>query len=203
MVELGVVALGAYLLVEIVMRGALTRTLFGIATTAFALLDAFGMRVVRLVRPPRFAVLGRCRRCGECCRMIIGDPPGFVKKSVLLDLYVAYHRVAHAFILAGRGPNGEVLLACARQRADGRCGIYARRPLLCRNYPVLPFFDEPKLLPSCGFRIAQRAVARMRPRAALRILNPGVTVRHPTREHAGELSRDDDFEWVDDTPGPT
>jgi len=42
-------------------------------------------------------------------------------------------------------------------------------------------------------------VARMRRRAALPIVNPGVTVHHPTREARGEIGRDDDFEWLDDT----
>lgn len=199
-VELVVVGLLAYGVIDLAARGKVGRLAWTVAVGLFAGADALTTAVVRRVRPPRFALQGECVRCGECCRMIVGDPPGLVKRSGLLSLYIGWHRVFHAFAVTGRGPEGEVLFTCGHLRADGRCAIYARRPALCRDYPVLPFFEAPRLLPACSYRVAPRIVAAMRPRASLPIVNPGVTVHHPTREKAGELGRDDDYEWIDDTP---
>jgi hypothetical protein len=200
MVELAVAGVLAYGVIDLASRGKLTRSLWTVGIATFAFADGLATALVRRLRPPRFSLLGDCVRCGECCRMIIGDPPKLVKQSALLSLYVGWHRIHHAFRVVGRGPQGEVIFSCGHLRADGRCGIYARRPLLCRNYPVLSFFEPPRLLPACSYRAAPRVVASMRPRAALAIVNPGVTVHHPTREKRGELGRDEDYEWLDDTP---
>jgi hypothetical protein len=87
-------------------------------------------------------------------------------------------------------------MSCGHLRTDGRCGIYRHRPFLCRNFPVRPLFDEPSVLPGCSYAVAPRPVLEMRARPSLRIVNPGVTVHHPTRTHKGEDERDD-FEWVE------
>ena len=201
MFPLALAAGAGYLLVEWVSRGALTRALLTVAIVAFATAEELAARAVRLVRPPRFVVTGSCHRCGDCCRMIVADPPRLVKDTALLRLLVLYHRALRNFTVTGRGPNDEVIFSCGHLRADGRCGIYARRPLLCRNYPLRPFFTAPQLMPECSYQIAPQAVARMHARASLPIVNPGVTVHHPTRTTRGALGQSEDYEWLDDTPG--
>jgi len=178
---------GAYALVELASRGAVTRFVWHLAARAVAALDLASMEL-----------RGSCHKCGECCRQIVGDPPRFVKDTMLLRLFVAYHRAMHRFEVTGRGPDGEVVFACAHVRQDGRCGIYRRRPLLCRNFPTRPFFEPPGILPGCGFAMAPRLVAEMRRRPSLPVVNPGVTVHHPSRERRG-LDQREDFEWLDDT----
>ncbi len=200
MLELALVVALGWVVVDLATHAALTRAVWTAAVQAAALAEELTRAVVRRVRPPRFALLGECCRCGECCRRIVSDLPAIVRDTRLLGVFVLYHRLVHSFRVVGRGPAGEVIFACDHVRPDGRCAIHARRPMLCRDFPVLPFFDEPSLLPACTYRVAPRVVARMRPRASLPILNPGVTVHHPTRERPGEIGRDEDYEWLDDTP---
>ncbi len=198
MLELALVAALGWAVVDLATHAGLTRFAWTLAINAAAVVDAFPRVAARRLRPPRFALLGECCRCGECCRRIVADLPSFVKDTPFLSVFVFYHRVLHRFRVTGRGPHGEVIFACDHVRPDGRCAIHTRRPLLCRDFPVLPFFDEPSLLPACTYRVAPREVARMRRRASLRILNPGVTVHHPTRERRGEIGRTEGYEWLDD-----
>lgn len=200
MEQLGLVALAGFALVEWVTKGMLTRGFWTLAISSFAALEAAATRVVQLVRPPRFVITGSCYRCGDCCRMIVANPPRLLHKYGLLRLFAAYHRLAHGFVVTARGPAGEVIFSCMHLRADRRCGIYKRRPLLCRNYPVLPFFETPRVMPACSYSVAPRAVALMKTRASLPIVNPGVTVHHPTRPQRGTLGQSDDYEWLDDSP---
>jgi hypothetical protein len=124
-----------------------------------------------------------------------------VKKTRLLGVFLAWHRLAHNFHLAGRGPNGQVILACGHLRADGRCGIYRWRPLLCRNYPAVPFFDPPPLLPGCGFHAVPRVVVQMKDRPSLPIVNPQVAVHHPSPPDPQECLPEH-FELVELTARP-
>ena len=45
---------------------------------------------------------------------------------------------------------------CQHCQANGKCGNYFWRPNVCRNYPLVDYFDEPKLLPNCGFKAEPR-----------------------------------------------
>lgn len=89
-----------------------------------------------------FVRLGRCCRCGNCCRAT----PIF--KS-LTDAERAIIRMAD--------PNAEVVLnkdnvGCPHliENADGTtsCDIYIKRPRFCRLYPLVP--DD--LVEGCSFK---------------------------------------------------
>ncbi|MBC7794550.1 MAG: YkgJ family cysteine cluster protein [Clostridia bacterium] len=163
---------------------------------AIAFLDLGAQRLVRAAIPPKHVLLGTCQRCGACCRSLVGDPPKLVKNNhTLLRTFIAYHRVTHRFEAYARGPNGEVLFKCGHLQLDNTCGIYWRRPQICRTYPVVPFEEAPKLLPDCSYKIAARPVVAMKSRASLPILNPVVAVHHPTPDHGGE-SLPEDYELV-------
>lgn len=185
-------------LIELVSRGAVTRWVWREVTRFFIVVELGAMALVRRVFPPEFTLLGACQKGGSCCQQIVGDPPRFVKDTpALLKLFVGYHRVMHRFTVVARGDNGELIFRCGYLRSDGRCGIYRYRPLLCRNYPVRPFFGPPSVLPGCGYQYARREVAAMQRRASLPILNPGVVVHHPTRAEPGP-DQPHDFEWMAD-----
>ena len=149
-------------------------------TRLFILLELAAFRLVRLVYPSRYVLKGRCGLRGACCKYILGDPPRFIKDSRLLDVYAFYHRLFHRFTPVAKGPNGEIIFSCGHLGPDNRCGIYRYRPLLCRNYPVIPIFEPPRVLPGCGYRVAPRVVAAMHKNPRLPILNPEVAVHHPT-----------------------
>jgi hypothetical protein len=166
---------------EVATRGAVARRLWHEAMLPFIWLEIYAVKLVRFVYPPRFEIVGECHKRGTCCKSIIGNPPDWVKRGRWLQLFAAYHRVFHNFQVVARGPNDEVIFSCGHLRSDGRCGIYRYRPMLCRTYPVLPWFDAPKVLPGCGYQVAPRVVTAMKPRASLRIINPRVAVHHPAR----------------------
>jgi Fe-S-cluster containining protein len=191
-------SLGGYAVIEMVTGGAVARFAWAQLSRLFAKGDLAAVALLRLVRPPRYVLVGDCQRCGVCCQQIEADLPRWMRDTWVMQLFVTFHERLHRFSLVGRTDDGRLVFACGHVGQDGRCGIYARRPLLCRDYPKRPFFHQPQVLPGCGFSIAPRVVARMRRRASLPIVNPGVTVHHPTRLHRGH-DRAADFEWLDDT----
>ena len=166
----------------------------------FINLELVALRLIRAIVRPEFVVQGDCLRCGACCEHIVGDPPRWIKETKLLSIYVAYHKVAHRFRPIHRGPNGEVIFSCGHLQDDGRCGIYRFRPLICRNYPVIPYYGVPGLLPDCTYTVAPRVVANMKKRTSLPIINPQVSVHHPTRPVPGP-SAHEDFQLVDPIGG--
>jgi len=194
-------AVGAYGFVEVLTRGALIRLAWRELLRAFVLLELGSISAVRLVIRPRYELVGECQRRGECCKHIVGHPPGFIRNTRLLSIFVLFHRLLHNFRPVGRGPDGEVIFACDHLQTDGRCGIYRWRPFICRNYPVVPFFEPPGPLPGCGFSVRPRVVGRMQTRASLPILDGQTMVHHPTRDGGRDrFEQPEDYERVETPP---
>lgn len=186
--------------VEVCTRGRVLRTLWKEAIRAGILLDLACVRLLQRIIRPGYVLQGACDKRGVCCQHIIGDPPRAIKdRPRLLSLYARYHAVAHRFSVVARGPNDELIFSCGHLKSDGRCGIYRYRPRLCRNYPVVPFFGPPRVLPGCGYKIAARSVAAMQPRKSLPILNAVPAIHHPTppQRPQGDLERPEDYHCVD------
>ncbi len=194
---LSVLVLGIFLY-ECLTLGRLTRRLLRFPLVFFALMETAAIRVVQQVIRPRFVLQGECHECGDCCRSILGVPPRFIRKTRLMGLYLYYHRVAHRFTPREIGEEGEIIFECGHLQSDGRCGIYWFRPLLCRNYPIVPFYHAPSLLPGCSYQIAPRVVAQMTPHPRLPILNRQVAIHHPTAPHKG-APRVEDFQLIDES----
>lgn len=190
--------LAAWITYEILHRGSITRWGLREVVRLFVLGELAALRLVRTVIRPKYVLLGECHRRGTCCTMIVGNPPRLIKKqAMLLAAFAAYHRIVHNFHVRGRGADGELVFRCGHLQTDGRCGIYRYRPFICRNYPLIPFFEPPRPLPGCGYRVAARAVAQGAQRLSLPIVNATVAVHHPTR--LGGIARDelpDDYERV-------
>lgn len=186
----------ALVVLELASRGFVMRRIVQVIAVAIIKLDLAAQALVRLCIKPKHVLLGDCQRCGACCRSLVGDPPEVVKNNpLLLKGFIAYHRTTHRFEAYARGPNGEVLFRCGHLQSDNTCGIYWRRPLVCRTYPVVPAYGIPRLLPDCSYRIAARPVSVMMKRASLPIVNSVVAVHHITPDHDGE-SRPEDYELV-------
>ena len=202
--ELVAAATLAFLVVELVGRFRLTRLLWRELARLVILFDLACMRLVQRLYPPRFVLRGGCHQRGACCKQILADPPRFIKNTRLVQLFATYHLVFHRFRTVARGPNGELVFSCGHLQTDGRCGIYRHRPRICRNYPVLPYFKAPQLLPGCGYVVVPRVVDAMQRPKSLPILNPIPAIHHPTplpraKDELGE--RFEDYELVDvDTP---
>lgn len=186
---------------EIVTRLGLSKRLLREVATLFTRLDLAAVSWVRKARPPRYAIVGACQRRGACCTQIVADPPRVVKQTpVLFHAFAGFHKLLHNFSLVGRGPDGQLVFRCGFLRADGRCGIYRLRPRLCRTYPLLPFFDAPKILPGCGYRVVLRGLGA---HAGLPIVEPHVGTHHPTpptRDDDHALEHAEDFILVGPPP---
>ena len=183
---------------EVATWGRLTRLAWLELSRVFVLFDLACTRLVQRVIKPQYVLGGSCHKRGVCCKSIIGNPPTFIKKSWALRLYAGYHALMHKFEVVGRTEDDGLIFSCGHLRSDGRCGIYRHRPRLCRNYPVLPFFGPPQLLPGCGYKVVPRAVSEMRTRPSLPIIDAHVAVHHPTppRRRQGESERPEDYHQV-------
>ena len=164
-------------------------------TRFFIVFELLCFKAVQKVIRPRFVLQGQCQKRGECCKRIVALPPRLLQKQPFNRWFIAFHRLTHNFHQVGTGPEGAIIFSCHHLKTDGRCGIYAYRPLICRTYPVVPFFGTPHLLPGCGYSIAPREVAVMQKRSSLTILNANVSVHHPTPEGDPELA--ENFHLVD------
>jgi hypothetical protein len=193
----------ALIVAELMTRGLMVRTVWREVVRFFVLFDLQAMRMVQKVKAPRYVLRGGCQKRGLCCTQIVGNPPRFVKQSFLLKLFAGYHRVMHNFHVVGRGPEDSLVFACGHLKSDGRCGIYRYRPLICRNYPVVPYYSAPSVLPGCGYRVVLRDLADAPRREGLRIVNPNVSVHHPTPPHDdAPTEAPEDFHWVDTQQEP-
>lgn len=186
-------------LTEVVHRFVLCRLVWREVMRLFILFDLAMTKLVARVIKPRYEIRGSCDKRGVCCTQILGNPPRFVKRSFLLQWFANYHRIMHNFHVVARGPDQELIFRCGHLKTDGRCGIYRYRPRLCRNYPVLPFFEPPRLLPGCGYAVVPRRVGAMRAHPRLPILNPVAAVHHPTppRRADGAPEEPTDYHRVD------
>ncbi|MEM6730121.1 MAG: YkgJ family cysteine cluster protein [Myxococcota bacterium] len=191
----GVMALGFF---EIFNRFRVIRTLGSVFTVSLIHMELAAVGLVRKLHPPKHAVVGSCVKCGDCCKSIVANPPRFLKRDPWVRWFAAYHRFVHNFRPVARGEDGEIIFSCGHLRPDNRCGIYWRRPMLCRTYPVLPYYDAPQLMPQCSYQVTARVVTEMKPRASLPIVNPQVAVYHPTPE--SNEPRYEDFELVEMNP---
>lgn len=187
------VSVGFY---ECLTLGRLTRKFLKIPVLFFTLMETGALRLMKQIIRPRFVLLGTCQECGDCCRSILGSPPKWVRDSFLMRIYTHYHKIAHRFTVRATTADGCVLFECGYLQSDGRCSIYRFRPLLCRNYPLVPFYHEPRLLPSCSYSVAPRVVAEMKPHPKLPIINSQVAVHHPSAPPR-HLPEAEDFHQVD------
>lgn len=193
-----IAVLGAGIL-EISNGFPVTRTAGALVRVILIHLELGAKCIVRTVHPPKHVIHGECVRCGDCCKSIVSDPPRLLKKNPGLWLYLAYHRITHNFEWVAQGNNGEIIFSCGHLRLDNRCGIYWKRPLLCRNYPILPYYKAPTLMPQCSYQISSRVVSKMQKRSSLPIVNPVVAVYHPTPLEPD--MRSNDFELIEMVPG--
>ncbi|MDD5593801.1 MAG: YkgJ family cysteine cluster protein [Candidatus Margulisbacteria bacterium] len=117
------------------------------------LLDNFITNLFKGLFPKRFRLSGRCNQCGNCCRRIILTlTPGQSKSKLFTGIAVRWISWLFDFILLeiNRAEN-YLAFTCRHLTDEGKCGNYRFRPNVCRNYPLVDYFEEPKLLPGCGF----------------------------------------------------
>ncbi|MBU0687285.1 MAG: YkgJ family cysteine cluster protein [Candidatus Margulisbacteria bacterium] len=125
----------------------------------FVILDNFILNSLKkLFFKTNWVLGGKCKQCGSCCKRILLkmtrkqiESPFFTKLSIKWITWL------FDFILLDIDRNNHYLaFTCKHLKPDGKCGNYFWRPNICRNYPLVDYFEEPKLLPECGFKAELR-----------------------------------------------
>ena len=120
----------------------------------FILLDNFLTRFPgKLLFRTKWILAGECRQCGECCKEIyLKINPKQLGSKLFTTLAIKWISWIFDFILLKIDyENHYLIFTCKHRKPDGRCGNYFWRPSICRNYPLVDYFDKPKLLPGCGY----------------------------------------------------
>ncbi|OGC25129.1 hypothetical protein A2291_07035 [candidate division WOR-1 bacterium RIFOXYB2_FULL_42_35] len=123
------------------------------------LLDNFLSQIVKnYILKPRWKIEGKCKQCGICCEeILLKATPRQLSSKLFMDIAIRWISWLFDFILLRVDyENGYLVWTCKHRCPDGKCGNYFWRPNVCRNYPLLDYFEEPKFLPDCGFRAELR-----------------------------------------------
>ncbi|MBN2644935.1 MAG: YkgJ family cysteine cluster protein [Desulfuromonadaceae bacterium] len=99
---------------------------------------------------------GGCRQCGTCCRRIqIQSGHRWLRSrrafARLQQACPEYQR----FAIIGRDRRGLLIFSCSALQPDNRCGDYAQRPSICRQFPEKALYLCGGTLPQgCGFKLS-------------------------------------------------
>ncbi len=121
---------------------------------AFVLLDNFLANFPkRLLFKTRWVLEGKCRQCGNCCQeILLKMTPRQISSKFFTSVAIKWISWLFDFILLRVDYDNQYLaFTCKHRKSNGKCGNYFWRPSICRNYPLVDYFEEPRLLPGCGF----------------------------------------------------
>jgi hypothetical protein len=119
----------------------------------FVLADNFLTNSAGKIFRKNWALGGQCRQCGSCCRRIILTmTPAQMRSRLFTEISVRWISWLFGFrLLEIDRENNSLAFSCDHQTDAGKCGNYFWRANVCRNYPLVDYFKEPKFLPGCGF----------------------------------------------------
>lgn len=119
----------------------------------FVLLDLKAQKIARFFIRPPFKQVGSCLKRGNCCHYILlPEDKGIFGKlfylwsTQFLGFYKRYPEVYES--------EGEkvYVMGCRYLSKEGKCTRYFLRPTVCRKWPLISYFREPRLLKGCGFK---------------------------------------------------
>ena len=125
---------------------------------AFVLLDNWLTNFSRrLVARSKWKLAGKCKQCGVCCEEIyLKITPAQLASKFFGKLAIAWVCWLFDFIYLRTDFTGYyIVFTCKHRLPSGSCGNYFWRPNVCRNYPLVDYFNEPKFIPGCGFKAVE------------------------------------------------
>ena len=125
---------------------------------AFVLLDNLLVNTTKKLFPAAYKLGGKCKQCGVCCQEIyLKMTPAQMKSDLFRSLAIRWISWLFDFILIRvEREHNYLVFTCKHRSPEGPCRNYFWRPNVCRNYPLVDYFEKPKLLPGCGFTAAPR-----------------------------------------------
>lgn len=122
----------------------------------FMLLDNLLVQGLNKVFPHRYKIIGKCRKCGKCCEEIhLKLSARQMDSDIFRELTIRWLSWLYGFIyLRPDHRRNYLIFSCRHCGKDGSCLNYLFRPNVCRNYPLLDYFEKPVFLEGCGFKAA-------------------------------------------------
>ena len=101
----------------------------------------------------RYEITGECLQCGECCRQIRSYGLKNENELKLMQFILPWYK---RFYISGADSNGELILSCKYLNNDGKCGVYEKRPAVCRNYPAKTINFNAGMIDGCGYKVIKK-----------------------------------------------
>ena len=118
----------------------------------YILIDELMQKLARKIIRPPFKQVGKCKRRGNCCYYVLIRHSG----TLWGRLFLLWHTQVQGFYMRYKQPHiyeghEMYIMGCRYLKKDGSCGQYRLRPQVCRQWPVIEHFGQPKILKGCGF----------------------------------------------------
>ena len=108
--------------------------------------------LARFFITPPYKQKGQCKRRGNCCYYILlPDIKGIVGKIIYFwntEIFGFYPRFDQPMNHEGKSLH---VMGCRYLGKDGSCQKYFFRPKVCRSWPVIRSFGQPRVLKGCGY----------------------------------------------------
>ena len=102
---------------------------------------------------PKQPIYGQCKQRGVCCQNIaVGVNKRINNTPILLKVINWWYRFVYNFSLKGWYKNDQIIIYSCNYLKEGKCSIYWRRPLICREYPRSKRIGQ-ATMPGCGYSI--------------------------------------------------
>jgi Fe-S-cluster containining protein len=112
--------------------------------------------IKKYILKPKYTVSGTCKMCGTCCENIgIYTASYLIKVNLILKIIVKFYEKVNDFQYQGYLPNKKILVFTCHNFDDNKrkCKVHNKRPAMCRNYPLLRYFNKPVLIKNCGYKV--------------------------------------------------
>jgi hypothetical protein len=96
---------------------------------------------------------GTCKQRGICCKNIaVGVSNTINNNRFLMHIANWWYTFVYNFNLKGWYKNDKILIYSCNYLKNGKCSIYWRRPLICRQYPHHQRIGN-TTMPGCGYTV--------------------------------------------------
>jgi hypothetical protein len=121
------------------------------------LLDFYSQKFAAFLIKPPYKKIGHCLKRGNCCHYILIP----ADKGLLGRLLLFFNTQVNGFFLRSQEPytygkDRILVMGCRYLKKDGGCAHYHLRPMVCRKWPQIEYFGQPRLLKGCGFKAIPR-----------------------------------------------
>jgi len=119
--------------------------------------DGFFSTYTEKIFKTRYKLNGKCKQCGICCTKIaIYLSNSFWHYPWLKKFAIKWYSFTYNFDFVWEEADLKIIVFKCNYLKNNKCSIHKTRPYICRNYPMLRYFEEPQFLPDCGFTCSLR-----------------------------------------------